>query len=62
LKKILLSKNGIKIIEAISFLSKKRELNKNININAYTISKLTGISWETVKNNLKTNLKLKELK
>jgi hypothetical protein len=57
-----LSSTAIKIISAMAQLQKNRKGDKTIYINSFSISKLTGLSWETVDKNLRNNLFIKEIK
>ena len=59
---ISISSTAIKIISAMAELSQKRKDDKNIYINSFSISKITGLSWQTVDNCLQNNLNIKELK
>jgi hypothetical protein len=59
MQQINLNSNAIKIIYAISFLTLKRKSNKKVVVNAFSISKVTGISWRTVDKYLQNNLNMK---
>jgi hypothetical protein len=58
---VSISSTALKIISAMTELSQQRKDNKKININSFSISKVTGLSWETVDKSLRNNLNIKEI-
>ena len=58
---ITASSTAIKIILALTQLANERKGDKQIYINSFSISKLTGLDWHTVDKNLRNNLYIKEI-
>ena len=58
---VSISSTAIKIISAMAKLSQERKDDKKIYINSFSISKVTGLSWQTVDNCLQNNLNIKEI-